>query len=242
MFLQTQLLDRILIYKGFLSQNVLTNDFELLNQNEKRRAENILIEKNRKMFIKCRSILKLLLSNLVGIKTDNLEIYEGVNGKPYLNQKDVFFNVSHSGDCFVIAITHLGPIGIDVEQKNRIMDCSKIKSFLFSESELKLFDCLEQESKQEAMINAWTRKESFFKALGSGLTSPLKELEVNFVSGSEPSIQKIGWGNDEKENWKMISLDINEEYIGVISVQTRVENPVLTELTFENLQERNLFN
>jgi 4'-phosphopantetheinyl transferase len=92
------------------------------------------------------------------------------------------------------------------------------------------------------MINAWTRKESFFKALGSGLTSPLKELEVNFVSGSEPSIQKIGWGNDEKENWKMISLDINEEYIGVISVQTRLENPVLTELTFENLQERNLFN
>ena len=40
----------------------------------------------------------------------------------------------------------------------------------------------------------------------------------------------------------MISLDINDDYIGVISVQTRLENPVLTELTFENLQERNLFN
>ena len=145
-------------------------------------------------------------------------------------------------DCFVIAITHLGQIGIDIEQKNRKLDYSKIKGLLFSESELNLFDDLEQDSKQEAIINAWTRKESFFKALGSGMTSPLKEFEVDFMPGSEPSINKMGWGNDEKENWKMISLDIDKDYIGAISVQSRMGNPLLNKFTFENLKAMKLFN
>ena len=234
--------DRIFLYTGNLTQEFHTCNYNFLNDIEKSRADNMLLEQNRQMFIKCRSSLKCFLSFITGIKIEEIIIYEGVNGKPYLNEKDVFFNVSHSVDCFVIAITHLGQIGIDIEQKNRKLDYSKIKGLLFSESELNLFDDLEQDSKQEAIINAWTRKESFFKALGSGMTSPLKEFEVDFMPGSEPSINKMGWGNDEKENWKMISLDIDKDYIGAISVQSRMGNPLLNKFTFENLKAMKLFN
>lgn len=187
-------------------------------------------------------MLKTLLSNILGVKLENIQILEGVNGKPYLKQKEVFFNLSHSEDVFVIAITALGQIGVDVEPRNRILDFSKIRDLVFSEDELNSFERLDQDLKQEAIVNLWTRKESFFKALGSGLTSPLKELEVTFVPGSEPVIKKIGWKNDEKENWKMISLDLNGHYIGAISVQTRIEKPILSMLTFENFKELNQFN
>lgn len=231
-----------MLYTGYLSQDLFNGKTDLLHENEKNRAKRILTDNDRRLFIECRLMLKLLLSKLLGVKTENIEIIEGVNGKPYLKLQDIFFNVSHSCDCFVIAITKLGQIGVDIEPRNRIVEYSKIKNILFSQGELKSFENLENDLRQQAILNLWTRKESFFKALGSGLTSPLKEVDVTFIPGSEPSIEKIGWKENEKDNWKMISLDFNEDYIGAISVQTRIENPILIKLTFENFNELNLLN
>jgi 4'-phosphopantetheinyl transferase len=90
----------------------------------------------------------------------------------------------------VIALTRIGAIGIDIELKSRIFNYEKLKQLILSDSEHITFNKLDEEDKQSAFLRCWTRKEAFFKAVGSGLSSPLKELEVTFDNFSEPEILK----------------------------------------------------
>ncbi len=81
------------------------------------------------------------------------EIFCTENGKPYC--KDLFFNVSHSGD-FVVLCTAEKEVGIDLE---KIRDVNfKIADRCFNENE--------SVSTKEEFFKMWTKKESIIKCFG----------------------------------------------------------------------------
>src|SRR5690554_253809 len=76
----------------------------------------------------------------------------GPNGKPYIDNEDNFhFNISHSGDWVVCAVSYR-PVGIDVERIKEI-DFAIAKRF-FSKEEAK--DLFSKEGEEE-------KKDYFFK-------------------------------------------------------------------------------
>ena len=95
-----------------------------------------------------------------------------VLGKPYLKDyPGVQFNLSHSGGWGVCALSKTA-VGVDVEMVRPLRQ-QVAKRF---------FTPVEQEwlSKRpaEEFFRLWTRKESFTKALGKGLTLPLDSFSV----------------------------------------------------------------
>lgn len=97
-------------------------------------------------------------------------------GKPYLaSHPELHFNLSHSGRWCVCAVSTV-PVGIDVELV-RPMDLGWTDKFLSVEEREDL------RSKGEAdrlrrFYELWTRKESYAKAVGRGLTQELLSVSV----------------------------------------------------------------
>ncbi|MCU5058962.1 MULTISPECIES: 4'-phosphopantetheinyl transferase family protein [Bacillus cereus group] len=131
----------------------------------------------------------------------NTTIYYDTNGKPFFEGKsNPFFNISHSGDWVVCAISKQ-PVGIDIEAVNNIDIC--LFSPYLSSLEQQLFTDQKNED-LSLFYRIWTLKESLLKTTGHGLSYPLEK--ICFSEFITKNLDFIMFEN-EKYNLKGIHLD-----------------------------------
>lgn len=110
-----------------------------------------------------------------GITPDGkLNITTNENGKPYLKDIQVFFNVSHSGIIVACALSDCD-IGLDVQKRSPYNPALADK--YFSKAEL---GCIERsDDKEGAFTLLWASKESYIKAMGSTLAQELRNTVID---------------------------------------------------------------
>lgn len=107
-------------------------------------------------------------------------------GKPYIKNSDIFFNLSHSGDYAICAVSN-SEIGCDIEKIVRTED--KIaKKFFCQEEYLYIASQPNEQARKEEFYRYWTLKESFIKAIGLGLKLHLNSFQI--VLGNKISIKQ----------------------------------------------------
>lgn len=105
-------------------------------------------------------------------------------GKPYLvGHPELHFNLSHSGRWCVCAVSTV-TVGVDVEQV-RPMDLAWTDKFLSAEEREDLRDRGEAD-RLWRFYELWTRKESYAKAVGRGLSPEL--LTVSIAEGDAEAL------------------------------------------------------
>jgi len=92
-------------------------------------------------------------------------------GRPFINS-NIDFNISHSGEYVVCAVTDKGRVGIDIE-KIREIDLSDFRRYMTDDEWQKI---KEAEQPNEKFYEYWTMKESVMKAEGKGLSIPLTDI------------------------------------------------------------------
>ena len=108
----------------------------------------------------------LLLKHALG----DVELHYGDNGKPYLTDEGHFFNISHSGDYVVCAISD-ADIGVDVEGFSPVRPAVLRRCFIEDEQQWIGND-------PERFFRLWTMKEAYMKLLGTGFSLPAKEIAL----------------------------------------------------------------
>ena len=106
-------------------------------------------------------------------------------GKLYLaSQPDLHFNISHSGEYAVCAISPY-EVGVDIECfVNRFAEgdgrkrMSSIAKKCFTEKEREWFLALQEEQQAEAFALIWTRKEAYAKACGEGIRMDFSGIDT----------------------------------------------------------------
>ncbi|MBU0991930.1 MAG: 4'-phosphopantetheinyl transferase superfamily protein [Proteobacteria bacterium] len=135
----------------------------------------------------------------------NKDIRFGYNeyGKPYLLGNENFhFNLSHSGDWVVCAVSD-SIVGIDVE-KVMPTDYGISKRF-FSQDEHEYLLCQKEKEKLYTFYDLWTLKESYAKAIGKGLYMPLNTFSIiiyNELISINPQFESHFF------NFKQFTIDI----------------------------------
>ncbi|MCL2052919.1 MAG: 4'-phosphopantetheinyl transferase superfamily protein [Oscillospiraceae bacterium] len=105
----------------------------------------------------------LLLRYICGVTNDSM-LTTGENGKLYLKNSCLHFNISHSGE-YVILATAVSEVGVDIE---KVKPYSKsVAKRCFTPIELEL---LEQTNGSENFYRIWTAKESIMKSTGLGFS------------------------------------------------------------------------
>jgi 4'-phosphopantetheinyl transferase len=155
-------------------------------------------------------------------RPDELRFEYGPNGKPKLAaplvESRVFFNLAHSEDLGLIALTRLGPIGIDVEQIRPVTDADELVTRFFSSRETALFQTLPTSQKNTAFFNLWTRKEAWLKATGEGIAHSLNRVEVTFLPGEPAQLLGLPETPGLKSDWALRELTPATGFVGAVAL------------------------
>lgn len=96
------------------------------------------------------------------------------NGKLYLTEDaGLYVNLSHS-DNYAICAVHDRPIGVDIQRCGRYNINTAKRFFTAEETEY----ISGSQDTDGAFFEIWTKKESFVKAVGGGLSIPLNSFSV----------------------------------------------------------------
>ncbi|MFQ5633524.1 MAG: 4'-phosphopantetheinyl transferase family protein, partial [bacterium] len=203
---------------------VLSECRAMLSGDEKARADRFKFDKHRRRYTIARGALRDILGRYLEIDAAQVVFEYEAHGKPKLaenqNSAGIVFNVSHSEEMAVYAITCGRAVGIDVEfVQRKISDADKIAKRFFSQMESEAYLRLPHAQKQEAFFNCWTRKEAFIKAIGEGLTHPLHRFDVSFIPGTTPALLATRPDASEVANWSLSAFTPAENYVGALVVK-----------------------
>ncbi len=154
-----------------------------LNSGELERWNRFRVDRPRREFALCRAALRYLLCLQLGCENSQLTFGLARYGKPFAlmdgRPVGIRFNVTHSDPHGLITITRGVRVGIDVEQSSRLRDFDGIATMVFGPNEQAEIASLSGEEKARLFFRFWTLKEALVKALGTGLTTKLTEVEIS---------------------------------------------------------------
>ncbi len=156
---------------------------KLLSEDEQERALRRVPEVRRRAVVS-RGRLRVLLGCLIGIAPGDIALTTGHFGKPYLSefqQSGIHFNVAHSMDQAVVAISYHGAVGVDLEKRKRTHDqrwARLMSPTIFSETELKERLAASGVIVPTEILDAWVAKEAVLKATGIGIGDKLRKCQL----------------------------------------------------------------
>lgn len=204
----------------------------LLSQEESERAARFRFEAHRNRFIAGRARLRQVLSRCAGLDPREIELAYSIEGKPRLAasmpRTGLQFNLAHSNELALIAVTHNARIGIDLEFVRPLSDMDALVSRFFSKRESALFQELAEPEKPAAFFNLWTRKEALLKATGAGIAGGLDKVEVTFLRGERPEFLSLPGGREAIRNWCLRQLDPGADCAAAVAVECPDRDCLLT--------------
>lgn len=151
----------------------------LLSQEEIARAGRLIRPVDGMRFMLGRVRLRQLLGGYLASDPSALKLTTLPQGKPVLAEPALSFNLSHSGDLALLAITRTLPLGVDLEQLRPELDWKPLAKRYFSPREQLTLQDLPPDQQNEAFFTIWTRKEAWLKASGCGFHLPFDKMEVS---------------------------------------------------------------
>jgi 4'-phosphopantetheinyl transferase len=181
-----------------------------LSKSEQDRATRFHFDRHRNRFIVGRGMLRVLLGRYLKCEPKALDFAYGAAGKPRLanhpEETALQFNLAHSDDLALIALTRIGQVGIDVERIRPLQDAEELVARFFSTREHQAFKRLDERKKPAAFFNLWTRKEAWLKATGEGIASSLHLVEVSFLEDEPARLVSVPAPLDQGLSWSLLDL------------------------------------
>lgn len=185
---------------------------ELLDAEERARADRFHFERDRHRYAITRGVLRRLLALYAG--TSQFAFTTNKFGKPYLQAPHdaLQFNVSHSRDLALFGFTRKRELGVDVEGIRPDFATLEIANRFFAADEAALLTALPEGERPGAFFNCWTRKEAYIKARGVGLSQGLSSFAVTLKQGEAPALVRVDNDASAPDRWTMLDLDVGAEY------------------------------
>lgn len=203
----------------------LASLFDLLEPWEKERAWRYRFETHRERFIAGRGSLRVILAQYLGEDPKELKFTYSSNGKPALqigeDESRLQFNLSHSENLALIAVSTGGSLGIDVEHLRPIPDAEELVARFFSRREQREFSALPKGQRTLAFFNLWTRKEALLKATGEGIAHSLHRVEVTFLP--EQAAEFLALPEGAAADWHLQELDAAPGFIAALVTREKPE-------------------
>jgi 4'-phosphopantetheinyl transferase len=178
---------------------------KILSPEEQARLESYRVELDGRRFLIGRALARMAAAAYWEGDPARISISLGEHGKPgFLQRKEtssLFFNVAHSGDWILLALSQAGEVGVDVEQIRLETDWQAIARRMFSPGENDLLQHADPEIQRRLFFQIWTRREARLKALGTGLSDnqnlpepdPGETWELKMPEGY---VAAVSWGQE----------------------------------------------
>lgn len=186
----------------------------LLSMDEVDRANRLRSNESRWRFQASRIALRKILAAYIKRTPSELEFSYGDTGKPTLKVHhqdsklaNLFFNISHSGQLALLAVSGTGEVGVDVEKIRERSAIDRIAQRHFSPKEHERWAMFDASDRLTEFYRVWTRKEALLKASSRGLSWPLSRVD---------SLQ----GTIDQDVFWLKDVDLGSNFTGAVASET----------------------
>jgi 4'-phosphopantetheinyl transferase len=193
----------------------------LLSEKEHARASRFRFRMDQSRYASSRAMLKTILGLYLSIHPEEVILACDSPKKPVLDGRfggTLQFNLSHTDELTALALVSGKDIGIDIEKVKTSIDCNGIARRFFTRREAAAIQAALPESRTDTFFTCWVRKEALTKAIGSGLSMDLRELEVLGQPGEKVDLVCWADGALAATRWAIEDLEPSPGYVGALAV------------------------
>ncbi len=178
----------------------------LLSEDERVRADRFRVGIRRRRFTLARVRLRGILGRLTERSPGEIRFGYEDGGKPFLVDGPSF-NLSHSGERMLVAVSLEGRLGVDLEEVRPVRNLGALAERHFAESEAACLRAVQNRERTAVFFRIWTRREAFLKALGRGLAAPLLSFSVNPLPDPLEGLVRVEDPAENPRDWHVGGLD-----------------------------------
>jgi 4'-phosphopantetheinyl transferase len=185
----------------------------ILSLEERQRAARFRFPEHGVGFRVCHATLRQILGRYLEVPANQVALVTESTGKPHLSgSSGLCFNLSHSGDLALLAVTNGWEVGVDVEAVRFDLPVDGLARFFTDSEREKLMATGDGDPRARLFFRWWTRKEAVLKAEGSGLSGGLDRLDI---SGCPPDL--VRFPADGEQWWKVEDLEVEAGYAAALA-------------------------
>lgn len=197
----------------------------LLDASEQMRAERFRAVSDRDAFIAAHALLRTTLSDFTGVERPAAWRFQtGEHGKPSLDSTqaptDLHFSLSHTRGLVACAVGQPYALGIDAEAW-RDPAPIELAARYFAPDEVRLIGESAPSERAATFYRLWTLKESYLKATGQGLATPLD----SFAFSLDPLAIAVG-APDSGDAWHFAEIQTSPVHSLALAVRSPLPVPI----------------
>lgn len=155
-----------------ITNSMINNSYHYISNEEKLLINNIKDNQVRYLSLVGRALIRVLIMKHFDI--DYVKLKYNEFGKPYIDNENIFFNISHSNNLLTIIISNKSDVGIDIEYIKEFNN--NVADFIMTSNEK---DKLKTDKNKNLLFTKiWTRKEAYFKCKGTGITENINQVSL----------------------------------------------------------------
>lgn len=206
----------------------------LLSADERERAARFAFDRDRDRFVVGRGLLRTILGRHLDRPPGSLRFQYLAHGKPTL--PEVRFNLAHSHDRLMLAVTRLPSVGVDLERVRPEVGTDEIAARFFSARERAELFALPPECRVAAFFRCWARKEAFLKVTGEGLAFPLERFDVSLAERA--ALLAVAGDERRAAAWALYDVAAPDGFAAALAVEGRAGRIVEREWDTANGRDR----
>ena len=150
--------------------------YNSLSAYRREKADKVKFPEDKKRSVAAGILLNQGLS-AYGLRECDMVYETNLNGKPFFREyPQIRFSLSHSGEYVMAAFSDV-EIGCDIQQMEQT-DLKIARRFFAPEEYAYIKEQEEESAQEEAFYRIWVLKESFLKAVGTGMALSMTDFSL----------------------------------------------------------------
>lgn len=161
----------------------------LLDDRERARLGRLRHPADRQRFLAGRLLVRELVADVTGVAPDRVRLAVDRRGRVRVAAPEAApdISISHAGGIVVVALLWAGRVGVDVEPllpRGQATDrrWSDLDRDALTPEERRSIAGLDERSRADRALRAWTEKEAYAKLVGHGLCLDFRRLSLGAIA------------------------------------------------------------
>lgn len=154
----------------------------LLSPDEHIRASRFHFERDRGRYVAAHLLTRKVLARYAGCGPRDLRLGASQFGKPFIESSLLRFNLSHSENLMLLAVTHRREVGVDIEAIRENVPSEFLAEHYFTPEDQWALRVCPSAERVAKFFEIWTRTEAKLKAEGTGFGGTTTDRERSFTT------------------------------------------------------------
>jgi 4'-phosphopantetheinyl transferase len=209
----------------------LSRFLQWLSPEERAQYGRFRFDKHRHTYLVSHALLRGALSLIAQVEPAQFCFNKNAYGKPFLagplEHQALYFNLSHTEGLAALAISTHIELGVDVENKHRQDMTQALAEQFFAPEECRVVATIGDTERTEKMLEFWTLKESYIKAVGAGLSIPLDSFAFKLATPTEPAcLLRVDTPHSDRTAWRFWQGKPTDNHLLALAFKPQSGQPI----------------